>query len=85
MDETNIKLNINTTDNKNSPGKKKIKIVNIKGDPKPQKEKNKNIPKPIPKKQSYYDKYGNKPKETFYSTSKNPKINEILKRLKENG
>ena len=85
MDETNLKLNINTTDNKNSPDKMKKKIVQIKDDSKPQKEKYKNVPMPIPKKTSYYDKYGNKPKETFYSTSKNPKINEILKRLKENG
>ena len=37
------------------------------------------------KKLTYMEKYKkmNKPKESFYSTSKNPKINEILRKLKE--
>ena len=37
------------------------------------------------KKMTYMEKYKkmNKPKESFYSTSKNPKINEILRKLKE--
>lgn len=41
--------------------------------------------KRIQKKLTYMEKYKkmNKPKESFYSTSKNPKINEILRKLKE--
>ena len=34
---------------------------------------------------SYYEKYPKKPKQTFYSTSKNPKINQILNKLRQNG
>jgi hypothetical protein len=34
---------------------------------------------------SYYEKYPKKPKQSFYSTSKNPKINQILNKLRQNG
>ena len=34
---------------------------------------------------SYYEKYPKRPKQSFYSTSKNPKINQILNTLRENG
>ena len=32
-----------------------------------------------------YEKYPKRPKQSFYSTSKNPKINQILNTLRENG
>ena len=85
LDEINIKYNLNTQANTKSTDKNKQKAVLIKEDPKNRKEKPTDNSKSVPRKQSYYEKYKNKPKETFYSTSKNPKINEILKRLKENG
>jgi hypothetical protein len=99
-DETNFqKANINNIEGKAS--KENIdKEINkpIKGQPK--EEKIENVPKKEERKDidnvkasistrkrlpSYYEKYPKKPKQTFYSTSKNPKINQILNKLRQNG
>ena len=76
------KLNKNK---KKSPEKKRQRTVQIKEDSNKKEKKEKSTDEPRkPRKPSYYDKYY-KPKETFHSTSKNPKINEILNKLKESG
>lgn len=70
---------------KKSHERKRTNSIKRKEEKKDKKGKEEKITDGIrPRKLTYYDKY-NKPKESFYSTSKNPKINEILKRLKENG
>ena len=79
--KVNSKTNVYSNFIKNLVKAKKFKSLEKRGKKSSMDEQEKRKQKKL----TYMEKYKkmNKPKESFYSTSKNPKINEILRKLKE--
>ena len=79
--KVNSKTNVYSNFIKNLVKAKKFKSLEKRGKKSSMDEQEKRKEKKL----TYMEKYKkmNKPKESFYSTSKNPKINEILRKLKE--